>query len=628
MSRIKLLPDSVANQIAAGEVVNRPASVVKELMENSVDAGASEITVHFRDGGRELIQIKDDGCGMTPQDARMAFERHATSKIASVDDIYTLMTFGFRGEALASIAAVSNLEMHTRDGESELGTRLEINGGGFAGQSAVAAPRGTQIWVRNLFYNVPARKKFLDKATTESTHIVTEFQRVALAHPEVGFKLWRDDAPVYDLPAGSLHQRVVGIAGKGAKMLEVGVDTSLVRVSGFAGRPQAARQRCREQFLFVNGRFFKSPFFHKAVVQAYDKLIPATVQPPYFLYLEIDPEQIDVNVHPQKTEVKFTNGGAVWQIINAAIRETLAKSGAVPMMDFDGDERLEIPVMGSGGNGGGDYPTLREPAQVRDRGYNPFVQYEGAGAGAGADAGVDHPVGPLGRHPSGGGELATRYETSEFEYIVSGGPGSDDGQRSFEEMSAPRVFSGAVNIGEGYAAALYGGIFVAIDLRRAREAVLFDRLRTIVGSGHSATQKLLFPERMALSADDAGLLHDNADEFAALGFDIREAGDHAVEIHGTPADMPPEALDEVIYGMLDELRDGVFAAATAARRERLAGVMARAGAGTSTAAARLTDAEIGELLGALADTANPSFTPHGKPVMAEITTEEIRHKLK
>ncbi len=613
MSRIKLLPDSVANQIAAGEVVNRPASVVKELMENAVDAGSGEITVHFRDGGRELIQIKDDGCGMTPQDARMAFERHATSKISSVDDIYTLMTFGFRGEALASIAAVSNLEMHTREEEAELGTRLEINGGGFAGQSAVAAPRGTQIWVRNLFYNVPARKKFLDKATSEASHITTEFQRVALAHPEVGFRLWRDDAPVYDLPAGSLHQRVVGIAGKGAKLLEVGVDTSLVRVSGFAGRPQSARQRCREQFLFVNGRFFKSPFFHKAVLQAYDKLIPATVQPPYFLYLEIDPEQIDVNVHPQKTEVKFTNGPAVWQIVNAAVRETLAKSGAVPMMDFDDEERFEIPVLGSGAGSGegiaggaGDYPTLREPAQVRDRGYNPFIEYS---------------------HPSGEGELATRLDPSEFEYIVSGSSVGGDPQRSFEELSTPRVFSGAVNVGEGYAAALYGGMLVAVDLRRAREAVLFDRLRTIVGSGHSATQKLLFPERMALSVDDAGLLRENAGEFSALGFDIRDAGDHAVEIHGTPADMPSEALDEVVYGMLDELRDGVFAG-TAARRERLAAVMARAGAGTSTAASRLSDQAIGELLDALAATANPSFTPQGKPVMAEITTEEIRNKLK
>jgi DNA mismatch repair protein MutL len=620
MSRIKLLPDSVANQIAAGEVVNRPASVVKELMENSVDAGARSITVNFRDGGRELIQIKDDGCGMSPPDARMAFERHATSKIAAVDDIYALMTFGFRGEALASIAAVSQLEMHTREEGAELGTRIEIGGGAFAGQGPVAAPRGTQIWIRNLFYNVPARKKFLDKATSEATHIIGEFQRVALAHPEVAFQLFRDDAPVYNLPAGSLHQRVVGIAGRSAapKLLEVGVTTSLVKVSGFAGRPEAARQRCKEQFLFVNGRFFKSAFFHKAVLQAYEKLIPATVQPPYFLYLEIDPEQIDVNVHPQKTEVKFTSGQAVWQIINAAVRETLAKSGAVPMMDFDSEERLEIPVLGRGGGYGGGaeggFSAMREPAQVRDRGYNPF-QYELTGAPSSLEGMmVDQ------------GEVLLDSGVSEFEYIASEG---DDGQAAQGRIAAfdePGSFTGAVNIGEGYAAALYGGVFVAVDLRRAREAVLFDRLRTMVGSGHSATQNLLFPERMALSADDAQLLGDHAGEFAALGFDIREAGTHAVEIYGTPAEMPSEAMDEVVYGMLDELRDGVFAGEQA-RRERLAAVMARAGAGTSAAAARLSAAEITSLLAGLAASANPSFTPQGKPVMAEISLDEIRKRL-
>ncbi len=633
MSRIKLLADSVANQIAAGEVVNRPASVVKELVENAVDAGASSVTVNFRDGGRELIQIKDDGCGMSPTDARMAFERHATSKISSVDDIYSLRTFGFRGEALASIAAVSQVEMHTRQEDSELGVRINIDGGSFSGQGPVAAPKGTQIWIRNLFYNVPARKKFLDKGSAESTHIITEFQRVALAHPDVAFQLWRDDAPLYNLPAGSLHTRVVGIAGKGSapKFLEVGVTTSLVRVRGFTGRPSAARQRCREQFLFVNGRFFKSPFFHKAIVQAYEKLIPATVQPPYFLYLEIDPEEIDVNVHPQKTEVKFTNQAAVWQIINAAVRETLAKSGAVPMMDFDGDERLEIPVLG----GPADYsPTLREPAMVRERGYNPFTQYEGDMS----RFGDDHTAGHYGHNRSTEVDGSVKheltdpksdyksmmYDSSEFEYISSS---NDNAHGVIAMPDESKTFTAVTKVGEGYAVALYGGIFVAVDLRRAREAVLFDRFAAMLQSGHSISQQLLFPERMALSADDAGLLKDHAGEFAALGFDVREAGEHAIEIHGTPADMPPEALDEVVYGMLDELRDGVFAGQEA-RRQRLAAVMARAGAGTSTQAARHTHTETEELLKSLAATANPSFTPQGKAVMAEITTDEIRNKLK
>ena len=614
--RIKLLPDSVANQIAAGEVVNRPASVVKELMENAVDAGASEVTVNFRDGGRELIQIKDNGVGMSPQDARMAFERHATSKIAAVDDIYSLLTFGFRGEALASIAAVAQVEMQTRQQESELGTCLNIDGGTFAGTKAVAAPCGTQLWIRNLFYNVPARKKFLDKGSSEATHIMTEFQRVALAHPEIAFRLYRDDAPVYDLPAGGLHSRVVGILGKGsaAKLLEVAVETSIARVGGFIGRPASARQRNREQFLFVNGRFFKSPFFHKAIIGGYEKLIPQTVQPSYFLYLEIDPEEIDVNVHPQKTEVKFGNQAAVWQIINAAVRETLAKSGAVPMMDFDSEERLEIPVLG-----GWDSPsTIKEPAVVRSSAYNPFTKYASGGS-AGSDR--------RGEHGTVHDADEVVYDSSQFEYISSG---AEARQSSFDDSDGARetkIFSGVVPIGDGYAAGLYGGIFVVVDLRRAREAVLFERFSAMLRSGRSATQQLLFPERMVLSADDSHLLGDHASEFASFGFDIRPAGEFSIDIYGTPSDVPLEAIDEVVYEMLDALREGVFNGHDA-RRERLAAVMARSGAGTATAAARLSATEIDALLTALAATRNPSYTPGGKPVFAEITIDEIRNKLK
>ncbi|MDR2891298.1 MAG: DNA mismatch repair endonuclease MutL [Alistipes sp.] len=665
-SRIKLLPDSVANQIAAGEVVNRPASVVKELMENAVDAGAQSVTVNFRDGGRELIQIKDDGCGMSPQDARMAFERHATSKIAAVDDIYSLMTFGFRGEALASIAAVAQVELTTRQETAELGTSLNIDGGAFAGQQPVATPKGTQIMIRNLFYNVPARKKFLDRGSTEAAHILSEFQRVALTHPEIAFQLYRDDAPVYDLAAGTLLQRVVGILGKGsaAKLSEVSVETSIARVSGFIGRPASARQRNKEQFLFVNGRFFKSAFFHKAVVQAYEKLIPQSVQPSYFIYLELDPEQIDVNVHPQKTEVKFDNQAAVWQIVNAAVRETLAKSGAVPMMDFDDEERLEIPVLGAR-----DYShQMREPAVVRSDDYNPFSKYLdpseaaddfsgdvrlGDVRGSGLDSGA---VRGGGYEAAGYGAAGGGYDLSQFDYISSGAAGSGGeeyapeaggvpGDKSFSGgngfpgaqslldssggvrgLEGAREFSNATLIGEGYAAALYGEVFVAVDLRRAREAVLFDGFSKMLQSGHCATQQLLFPERMVLSAADAELLRDHAGEFAAFGFDMRPAGEHALEIFGTPAEITPESVDDVVYEMLDELRDGIFIGHEA-RRERLAAAMARSGAGNRQTT-RLSLLEAQNLLSALASVRNPSFTPFGKPVMAEITIDEIRGKLR
>lgn len=365
--KIRLLPEVVANQIAAGEVVNRPSSVVKEMMENAIDAGAASVKVNFRDGGRELIQIVDDGCGMSPIDARMAFDRHATSKIRDVEDIYALHTFGFRGEALASIAAVAQVELRTRQADDEMGTQTEINGGQFAGQRPVMCPVGSQFFVRNLFYNVPARRRFLDKSTTSAAQIKSEFQRVALCNPQIAFELYANDAPVYSLPASSLAGRIVDVVGRHIKqnLLEVGAETSIASIAGFIGRPAAAKKRNTEQYLFVNGRYFKSTYLTSAVMKAYEKLIPVNAQPSYFLYLNIDPGRIDVNVHPQKTEVKFADEEAVWQIVHAAVRETLAKTGAVPLMDFDSEGQVDIPVLQRG-------VVYNEPKAMSNNDYNPF----------------------------------------------------------------------------------------------------------------------------------------------------------------------------------------------------------------------------------------------------------------
>ncbi len=365
--KIRLLPEVVANQIAAGEVVNRPASVVKEMMENAIDAGARTVKVNFRDGGKDLIQIVDDGSGMSPIDARMAFDRHATSKITSVEDIYALDTFGFRGEALASIAAVAQVELRTRQEGDEVGTQTEINGGQFAGQTPVMCPVGAQFFVRNLFYNVPARRRFLDKSTTSAAQIKAEFQRVALCNPHIAFELYANDAPVYTLCATSLAGRIVDVVGRHIKqnLLEVDADTSIARIGGYIGRPAAAKRRNGEQYLFVNGRYFKSSYLTSAIMKAYEKLIPESSSPSYFLYLTIDPSRIDVNVHPQKTEVKFADEEAVWQIINAAVRETLAKTGAVPLMDFDRDGIVEIPALSKGA-------VYSEPRAMSNGDYNPF----------------------------------------------------------------------------------------------------------------------------------------------------------------------------------------------------------------------------------------------------------------
>ena len=624
--KIRLLPEVVANQIAAGEVVNRPASVVKEMMENAIDAGARTVKVNFRDGGKDLIQIVDDGSGMSPIDARMAFDRHATSKITSVEDIYALDTFGFRGEALASIAAVAQVELRTRQEGDEVGTQTEINGGQFAGQTPVMCPVGAQFFVRNLFYNVPARRRFLDKSTTSAAQIKAEFQRVALCNPHIAFELYANDAPVYTLCATSLAGRIVDVVGRHIKqnLLEVDADTSIARIGGYIGRPAAAKRRNGEQYLFVNGRYFKSSYLTSAIMKAYEKLIPESSSPSYFLYLTIDPSRIDVNVHPQKTEVKFADEEAVWQIINAAVRETLAKTGAVPLMDFDQTDSVEIPVLTKGA-------VYREPKAMSNESYNPFradyasdvsermpdvdfsgfdAPYDGempAGKGVGAEDRYDEMI------PSAG------FAPTEMEFIPSAGEPVQ--QRLMDGPAA--CFSGVTVLGNGYASALYGGKWVVVDLRRARERVLYDNYLLLLTNGSSVSQQLLFPERLAFSENEYALLEENAVDFAALGFDLEFCGGGAVEVKGVPADIPHDTIDRLIYELLQEF--AVPVDVQALRREKIAAVMACSGARSMSRTISTEEAE--SLLGQLCEGGNVSFTPSGKAVMAEITLEEIRNKL-
>ena len=368
-NKIRLLPEIVANQIAAGEVVDNPASAIKEMMENSIDAGASSLTVNFRNAGLELIQIVDDGCGMSPMDARMAFDRHATSKIETFEDVYRLQTFGFRGEALASIAAVAQVELRTRQAEDEVGTVTIVNGGEFVSQTPTMCPVGSQFMVRNLFYTAPARRKFNSDRTKMVNEIKKVFRQVALCNPQVRCELMSNDMPIITLPAGSLLERIIGVVGRHIKtnLLEVDVDTSIVKVKGYVGRPSAAKQKNTEQYLFVNGRFFRSPQIYRAIMKAYEKLIPEKDSPSYFLYLTLDPERVDVNVSPQKTEVRFADAEEVCQIISAAVRSTLAKSGNVSMMDFENSVAIDIPVMGDPAN-----VVYSEPRSTTISDYNPF----------------------------------------------------------------------------------------------------------------------------------------------------------------------------------------------------------------------------------------------------------------
>ena len=670
--RIKLLPEVVANQIAAGEVVNRPSSIVKEMMENAIDAGASTVTVNCCDAGRDLIQVVDDGCGMSPNDARMAFDRHATSKISSVDDIYRLRTFGFRGEALASIAAVAQVELRTRQADDELGSQTMIDGGQFRSQEPVMCPVGSQFYVRNLFYNVPARRRFLEKSSSAVKQIRDEFERVALCNPQIAFRLFNNNAPVYDLAATNLRGRIVDVVGKNSKnnLLEVSAETSVVRVEGFVGRPASAKKHVK-QFLFVNGRYFKSAYFYKAIIKAYEKLIPPSLQPDIFLYLTIDPEHIDVNVHPQKTEVKFAEAEAVWQIINAAVRETLAKTGAVPLMDFDDENAIDIPVAGSARMG----RIYSEPRAASVEGYNPFregytSQNSGAGGRSQSDlsdfsgeyrASSSRANQPLSEAydlwpsdsfvSSEGGEFAVESEGESFRDFVSVGFESDgseeyemsdsmagemtseDGEFEFVESAdavqqriesdEPSRFEDVITLPEALAAARYRGRLVVVDLRRARERVSFEDYVEMMSNGSSASQQLLFPERLVLSNDEAELLKGCQSDLIAIGFDLRLVDDCTVELKGTPADMEGIEIDRLLYDVLHDVAEGD--SPIAVRRQRLAAMVAQRRAAAMRGVIGVEQAVA--LLDRLSACDNVSFAPSGKAIMVEISSGEIRTRL-
>lgn len=580
--KIRVLPDSVANQIAAGEVVGNPSSVVKELTENAIDAGATSVTVNFRADGRELVQVIDNGCGMSPADARLAFDKHATSKIASLDDIYTLTTFGFRGEALPSIAAVAEVELTTRTADDELATRIVIDGGEFRSQDMVVAPVGSNFKVSNLFHNVPARRKFLESSEREAGKIKTEFRRVALCHPEVAFALYRDDAPLFNLPATTLKQRIAALMGKvvASQLLELSTTTTIVKVEGFVGRPECAKKRKDEQFFFVNGRFFKSPYLHRAVMAAYEKIIPAGLTPAYFIYLTVDTEKVDVNVHPQKTEVKFSEDSEIWQIVNAAVRESLAKTGAIPMMDFDDDGGIQIPVFSGVREGG-----FAEPRTNTNPFYNPFAERPAVGGGhSGCGCGSNS-----GYSPSMIAERAEAYPSTPEEESAEGrsgwwgemeefAPESEAEQMSFEGegFDSSGRFEGLIALSSGYVATKYNGRLAIIDVAKAREWML---LRYYLGAIDSGTpvvgERLIFPEHKCFSYDDTLFLSQYRDYFIAMGFDYEIVGDNTIELSAYPAEMADSSnVEMVIYDMIDSLRDGI-GSPERERKERLARILAR-----------------------------------------------------
>ena len=591
---IHLLPDHIANQIAAGEVIQRPASVVKELMENAVDAGAMHITVHIKEAGRALIQVIDDGKGMSETDARMAFERHATSKIAAAEDLFSLHTMGFRGEALPSIAAVAQVELRTRARGTELGTRLTIEGSELIDIAPDACPEGAIFSVKNLFFNIPARRKFLKSNETEFRNIMTEFERVVLANPALTFRLMHNDTEVMNLPAAPMRRRIVDVFGKNfnQRLLPVETTTSLVKIEGFIGRIDTVRRRGYRNYFFVNGRYMRHPYFHKAVTQAYERLTPPGELPDYFIYLTLDPAGIDVNIHPTKTEIKFENEQPIWQILASAVRETLGKFNAVPSIDFDTEGALDIPIY----NPAADHTAVKQPAVEVNPHYNPFRSA------------------PAPLTPDRNWEKLYQDFTNESPSPTPDAPAAP----LFPEPAA--ATSACFQYKNRYILTALKSGLAMIDQHRAHVRILYDRYVRDVREHTAVSQKLLFPELVELTPTEVALLPSLLDGLHRLGFELSAMGGNSYSVTAVPSGLRDVKASELLKEIVDGAADSVDAVGDK-MAEALALSLARSAAirpGRS-----LTTEEMEEMVATLFSTESNRITPDGKPVLILLTDDEL-----
>ena len=608
---IQLLPDSVANQIAAGEVVQRPASVVKELMENSIDAGAARIQVILKNAGKAFVQVIDDGKGMSPRDARMAFERHATSKISSAQDLFNIRTMGFRGEALASIASVAEVELRTRREEDELGTYLFIADSELRGQENVNCPRGANMLVKNLFYNVPARRKFLKSDSTELRNVTNEFLRVALTAPQIAFTLVNNGNEIYNLPVSGLRQRIVNAFGKGmnAKLLSVSCETGFVSVNGFVCVPQHARKTYGEQYFFVNNRFMKHNYFHKAVVEAYSGLIGADMIPSYFLYFTVDPSVIDVNIHPTKTEIKFQDEGSIFQILLACVKEALGKFNVSPSIDFDTEGKVDFVVP--------DSPGLpRMPRIGVNPGYNPFNY---ASSISKDDSDFERPAAPRPREAA-----ARKSVPSDWEALFSGlEEKAADTQTVIPEMRADAALEGNAAFvqmrGRYIVTPVHSGLMF-IDQKRAHERVLFERYMDRLARQQVSGQKSLFPETLELSAEDFILVKDILPDLAVLGFELGEFGKNCYAVYSTPADLSHAHGRETLMSLIEHYKN-TEGSSRDKMKERVALSLAQAAALDYNQT--LDRQEMSDLFDSLFACQYPNYTADGKNIIHILTNEDV-----
>lgn len=629
---LRILPGNIANMIAAGEVVQRPASVVKELVENAVDAGAEQISVIIKDSGRTLIQVIDNGKGMNPDDAVLCFERHATSKIATAEDLEDITTFGFRGEALASIAAVAEVTLKTRTEDEEVGCQVEFAASVHNSTTEIATPKGTNIAVRNLFYNVPARRKFLKSDNVEFKHIVEEFTKVALTRPEIGFSLSHNGKDVFVLkPAKSLKYRIMDLLGASVTgdVVDVCADTSVVSLRGFVGRPDTARKTLGNQFFFVNGRYFRSPYLHKAVMKAYERMIADGVTPSYFIYLEVDPHSVDVNISPTKSEVKFEDDSFIFQVVYASVKEVLGKNAFAGGIDFSNPEANDMPVLGSHFS---EYQPESIPQVAVDGGYNPFDPVTSAGSatdeygavGRGASTGsateLGGPVNEFGGPAGKGYGSATGWKDSGNERFGQYVDRREDYGKLFEEKTLP--VTQTIILGGKYIVAPARDGLMIVNVRRARERILYDRALAALTKNEHVTQANMFPVKVEVGAANRAVFDDKAELLARLGFDISPFGTDTIVVNGVPEGYSCEAgkIQTMVSDLLLILSDdssslpGVMEAAMAEKIALL---------GASSCDPLASPMEARHLLDTLLSSSNPELTGNGKRIMAIMTSAQV-----
>lgn len=598
---IQLLPDSVANQIAAGEVIQRPASVIKELVENAVDAGAKSIQVLITDAGRTAMQVIDDGKGMSETDARLSFERHATSKIKNASDLFALRTMGFRGEALASIAAVAQIELKTRQPMEEVGTHLSISGSRFMGQEPCSCPVGSNFLVENLFYNVPARRKFLKSNSTELTNIVVAFERIALVYPDIAFTLYSNGTEMLNLKAGGLRQRIADVFGKkmDQDLIPVEVETTMCKIKGFVGKPEASRKKGAQQFFFVNGRYMKHPYFNKAVMASFERLVPVGEQVPYFIYFTVNPEDIDVNIHPTKTEIKFENEQAIWQILAAAVKESIGVFNDVPSIDFDVQGQPDIPVFDHASK------SAVAPKVEYNPHYNPFKES--------TPISMSKPV-------QNWEEL---YEQLQPEAAQSEGDIFSSSMVTNDNIIEEKSPVHYQYKGKYIMTAVKSGLMI-IDQYRAHVRILYEKYLRQLEQKKGDPQKVLFPEVIQLAADEAVVLETVINEMGDMGFELNTLGGNSFAVNAIPSGLEGINVERLIHDML------------ASAKEKGAGVKESVNHKLALSLARhaavppgqvLSNQEMENIVNELFVCENVNYTPDGKNVLCILKQQEIEHLL-